>query len=140
LSGINAGAAGGSAARAQDLAMATYDIRIEREGASATVHLAGDFADLGQLLGEARRLTRELVDTGVERVLLLRETGRRAPPVVLVELLLALRDLGSDRFRCAVVYPDYGTDLEFYNSNASLRGIPHRLFADRESAEQYLRD
>lgn len=120
--------------------METYDIRVEREPDFAVVHMAGDFKDLGQLLGQARRLTRELIDAGIERVLIVREAGKRAPPVVLVELLLALRDLGSDRFRCAVVYPDYGSDLEFYNGNASLRGIPHRLFAERGPAERYLRE
>ena len=118
--------------------MTPYEIRTERDGSGAVVTLSGDFSDLGQLLGVVRRSTRELVDAGVERVLLVREAGRRAPPMVLVQMLLALRDFGSDRFRCAVVYPDYDTDLEFYNSNASLRGIPHRLFADRASAERYL--
>ena len=120
--------------------MQTYDINIERDGKFAVVTLSGDFADIGQLLGEVRRHTRALVDSGVERVLLLRGSGRRAPPVVLVELLLALRDFGSDRFRCAVVYPEYESDLEFYNSNASLRGIEHRMFATRDAAERYLRE
>ena len=53
-------------------------------------------------------------------------------------MLQSLRDFGSDRFRCAVVYPDYGTELDFYNANAAMRDIPHRLFADRASAERYL--
>lgn len=123
---------------AQLEAMATYDIQIERDGRQATVHLAGDFNDVGQLLGELRRVTRQLLDGGADRVLLLREPGRRAPPVVLMQVLLSLQDFGSDRFRCAVVYPDYDIDLEFYNSNAALRGIEHRLFADRAAAERYL--
>ena len=118
--------------------MATYDIRIERDGRHATVHVAGDFSDLNQLMTVMGRCTRELLAEGVDRVLLLREAGRRAPPVALVQLLLSLRDFGSDRFRCAVVYPDYGTELDFYNANAALRGIEHRLFADRPSAERYL--
>ena len=118
--------------------MATYDIRTERDGNFATVHVFGDFSDLGQLLRVVQAHTRELVAAGVDRVLLLREAGRRAPPVVLMQMLQSLRDFCSERFRCAVVYPDYGTELDFYNANAALRDIPHRLFADRESAQRYL--
>lgn len=118
--------------------MAPYDIRIERKGSLAVVHVAGDFRDKGQMFGEVGRRSRQLLADGVDRVLLLREPGRYAPPLALMELLLSLPDLGSERLCVAIVHPDYGADLEFYNNNAAMRGIASRLFADRESAERWL--
>lgn len=98
----------------------------------------GDFVSVAHALHQWLTCAGPLLRTySLPRLLILREAGKLAPPPLLCEIVIAVRDLGFATLRAAMVAPDRDW-CALIDSVAASRGIAYRAFQDRARAVEYL--
>lgn len=118
-----------------------HEVEIEPGDGYVVARISGDYGDRadGHRVIEAVRAACE--QAGCRAVVLVREQGRAANPLQLVEMLQGLATQPLAGWRLALVYPgsDAPTALRFLASHGSRFGLESAVFDDEDAAVEWLR-
>lgn len=118
-----------------------HEVEIETGEGYVVARISGDYggiADGKRVIGIMRRACEM---AGCRALVLVREAGRAANPLQLVEMVQGLGTLPLAGWRLALVYPgsDAPTALRFLASHGSRFGLESAVFDDEASAIAYVR-
>ncbi|HET7843760.1 MAG TPA: hypothetical protein VFL14_06395 [Xanthomonadales bacterium] len=117
-----------------------HEVEIQQGDGYVVARITGDYGGLadGQRVIELMRAACE--QAGCRALVLVREAGRAANPLQLVEMLQGLATQPLAGWRLALVYPgsDAPTALRFLASHGSRFGLDSGVFADEASAIDWI--